>query len=76
MNALSVLQFAFMLQEFLLNFPRFSGARFAYSVGYLLVTGWLSVGAYEFRPTVLTSPQAPVLIVALSYALFVVSAHS
>jgi len=73
MNALSVLQFAFMLQEFLLNFPRFSGARFAYSVGYLLVTGWLSVCAYEFRPTVLTSPQAPVHIVALSYALFVVS---
>jgi len=73
LNPLSVLQFSFMLQEFLLNFPRFSGARFAYSVLYLALTGWQSVQAYNFRATVLTSPQAEPLQVALAYALFVVN---
>jgi len=73
MNALVVLEFAFMFQEFLLGFSRFTTARNVYSLLYLLLTGFQSVQAYNFKATFTTSPQAPALDVALSYALLVVN---
>jgi hypothetical protein len=73
MNALFVLEFAFMLQEFLLGFSRFTMARNVYALLYLLLTGYKAVLAYQFRATATTSPQAPPIDVALSYALFVVN---
>jgi len=62
-----------MLQEFLLNITRFSGARQLYSVLYLALTAWLSVKAYTFVPTVATPTEAPVWLVALWYALTVIN---
>jgi len=73
LNALVVLQFAFMAQELLLNYRRFTGARLIYSAIYLLVTGVYSHLAFTFQPTATTSPQAPVRIVAINYALLIVN---
>ena len=72
-NALFVLRFAYMLQEFLLNFKRFSGPRQLFSVAFMVITGALSYSAYEFEATVTTTAQAPVYFVALHYAFMVVS---
>jgi hypothetical protein len=74
LNSLVVLEFAFMLQEFLLNFRRFSGARSAYSIAYLLVAGFLAWAAVQFEITAIPTPAAaPVLIVAVNYALLIVN---
>lgn len=73
-NALFVLRFAYMLQEFLLNFKRFSGPRQLLCVAFLAITGTLSYQAYEFEATVSTATQAPVYFVALNFAFMVVAA--
>ena len=74
LNALVVLEFAFMLQEFLLNFRRFSGARSLYSVAYLVVAGFLAWAAVQFEITAVSTPAAaPVLVVAVNYALLIVN---
>jgi hypothetical protein len=73
LNALVVLEFGFMFQEFLLNYPRFTVARTIYSILYLIVTGYQSGRAFHFKAHITTSPQAPPIDVALAYALSIVN---
>jgi len=70
LNALVVLEFCFMFQEFLLGYRRFTAARTIYSIVYLILTGCKTAQAFHFKGHSTASSRAPPF--ALAYALFLV----
>jgi hypothetical protein len=77
LNALFVLRFAFLFQEFLLNFQQFTTVRRAYSLISLIVTGYLGFHAFALEHATADVPTAaPALIVAIAWTLQVAQASN
>ena len=77
LNALFALRFGFILQEFLLNFSRFTYVRCVYSILSMMTTGYLSYNAYmieKFGGD--ATGVAPALVIALSWALSIAQASN
>lgn len=82
-NAIFVLQFAFLLQEFLINLRQFTSVRRVYTFLSILVTGYFAFQAIAYEKLILsaasttpssipaTTQAVPSLLIALNLALLV-----